>query len=141
MRQIEQIQPALRDRSIGGWLFCNHYHRDAMAHRILGLPDFLMVSKTWFYLVPEHGGPIAVTSIQQFHPDSLLGTKNVYGTRHGLVDRLREMLWSGRFTMRFSPDNMIFRWAIVDPITVDLIRKVGKNVVGAANRVAPFEVT
>jgi hypothetical protein len=43
--------------------------------------------------------------------------------------------------MQFSPDNMIFPLAIVDPITVDLIRKFGKNLVGAANPVAPFEAT
>lgn len=43
--------------------------------------------------------------------------------------------------MQFSPDDMIFRLAIVDPIAVDLIRKFGKNLDDAANRVAPFEAT
>jgi Xaa-Pro dipeptidase len=62
MRKIEQIQSAFCDRSTGGWLFCDHHHRDAIAHRILGLPDFLMVSKRWFYLVAEHGKPIALAS-------------------------------------------------------------------------------
>jgi Xaa-Pro dipeptidase len=43
--------------------------------------------------------------------------------------------------MQFSPNNMIFRLAIVDAVTVDLIRSFGKNVLGSANLVAQFEAT
>ena len=143
MATIEEIQAALRDCSINGWLFCDHHHRDAIAYRILGLPDFLMVSRRWFYLVPAHGEPIKlVHQIEQFHLDSLPGTKRVYGTRHEFVDRLREMLSGvGDVAMQFSPNNMIFTLSVVDAGTVDLIRSFGKNVVSSANLVAQFEAT
>lgn len=143
MTKIEDIQAALRDRSIDAWLFYDHHHRDVIAYRILGLPESLMVSRRWFYLIPAHGEPVKLLHrIEPFHLESLPGKKRAYAAWQELVDQLREMLSGVRdVAMQFSPNNMIFTVSVVDAGTVDLIRGFGKNVVSSANLVARFEAT
>jgi Xaa-Pro dipeptidase len=143
MTKIENIQAALRNLGIDAWLFCDHHHRDATAYRILGLPESLMVSRRWFYLIPAHGEPVKLLHrIEPFHLDSLPGEKHIYASRQEFVDALREMLSGSRdIAMQFSPDNMIFTVSVVDAGTVDLIRSYGKNVVSSADLIARFEAT
>lgn len=143
MTKIEDIQAVLRDRQIDAWLFCDHHHRDAVAYRILGLPESLMVSRRWFYLIPAQGEPIKLLHrIEPFHLDSLPGKKNTYAPWQEFVGQLRDML-SGVHTvaMQFSPNNMIFTVSVVDAGTVDLIRSFGKSVVSSADLIAQFEAT
>ena len=141
MTKIENIQAALRDSSIEAWLFCDHHHRDAVAYRILGLPESLMVSRRWFYLIPAHGEPVKLLHrIEPFHLDSLPGEKRTYAAWQEFVDKLREMLSGVReIAMQFSPNNMIFTVSVVDAGTVDLIRSFGKSVVSSADLIGRFE--
>jgi Xaa-Pro aminopeptidase len=143
MAKIEDIQAALRDRSIDAWLFCDHHHRDPIAYRILGLPESLMVTRRWFYLIPAHGEPLKLLHhIEPFHLDSLPGNKRFYAARQELVDSLRAILSEVQeVAMQFSPNNMIFTVSVVDAGTVDLVRSLGKNVVSSANLIARFEAT
>jgi Xaa-Pro aminopeptidase len=143
MNKIQEIQAELRDRQIPAWLFYDHHHRDAISYRILGLPESLMVSRRWFYLIPAQGNPIKlVHRIEPHHLDSLPGEKRVYAAWDQLVDALHNML-SGLSTvaMQFSPNNMIFTVSIADAGTVDLIRSFGVNVISSANLVSRFEAT
>lgn len=143
MTKIENIQAELRDRCIDAWLFCDHHHRDAISYRILGLPESLMVSRRWFYLIPAQGEPVKLLHrIEPFHLDSLPGKKHTYAAWQEFVDKLREMLSGLRdIAMQFSPNNMIFTVSVVDAGTVDLIRSYGKNVVSSADLIARFEAT
>lgn len=143
MHKIEDIQAALRDRSIDAWLFYDHHHRDSIAYRILGLPESLMVSRRWFYLIPASGEPVKLLHrIEPFHLDSLPGNKRIYAAWRELVDNLRAMLSGVRdLAMEFSPNNMIFTVSVVDGGTLDLIRGLGKNVISSADLVARFDAT
>lgn len=143
MSKIDEIQAELRNRQIPAWLFYDHHHRDAISYRILGLPDSLMVSRRWFYLVPADGEPIKlVHRIEPHHLDGLPGKKLVYAAWPELVGTLQKIL-SGLSTvaMQFSPNNMIFTVSTADAGTVDLIRSFGVNVISSANLVARFEAT
>jgi Xaa-Pro dipeptidase len=143
MAKVEALQSALRDCEVDAWLFCDHHHRDAIAYRILGLPESLMVSRRWFYLIPAHGEPVKlVHRIEPFHLDSLPGKKDTYAARQEFVDKLRDML-SGvhNIAMQFSPDNMIFTVSVVDGGTIDLIRGYDKTIVSSADLIARFEAT
>src|SRR2546429_1950186 len=76
---LSAIQAALRERNIDGWLFYDHHHRDPIAYRVLGLPDGLMVTRRWFYLIPASGETVKlVHRIEAGHLDSLTGTKHLY---------------------------------------------------------------
>jgi hypothetical protein len=58
---LEQIQSALREQQVDGWLFYDHHHRDPIAYRILGLSDSLHVSRRWYYFIPAEGQPRKLT--------------------------------------------------------------------------------
>jgi Xaa-Pro dipeptidase len=141
MENLEKIQLELRERGIEAWLFCDHHHRDAIAYRILGLPQLSLVSRRWFYLIPASGVPVKlVHAIEPFHLDSLPGETRSYAGWQELTDSLRSMLSGFKdVAMQFSPNNMLFVLSVVDAGTVDLIRSFGVTVVSSANLVAAFE--
>jgi Xaa-Pro dipeptidase len=141
MHSIQTIQEELQQRGLDAWLFCDHHHRDPIAYRILGLPETLMVTRRWFYLVPAHGIPVKlVHRIEAFHLDSLPGEKREYAAGSELATKLAELL--GMVTnvaMQFSPNNLIFNVSLVDAGTVDLVRSLGKNVVTSADLISKLE--
>src|SRR5215469_10180135 len=55
---VKAIQSALTERSLDAWLFYDHHHRDPIAYKVLGLPESLMVTRRWFYVIPREGEPI-----------------------------------------------------------------------------------
>jgi len=140
---LDSIQKALRDRNIDAWLFCDHHHRDPIAYRVLGLPNGLMVTRRWFYLIPAKGEPTKlVHKIEAGHLDTLPGTKHVYAGWQELFDKMKGFLASHRdIAMQYSPNNLVFTISLVDAGTVDLIRGLGKNVVSAQDLIAQFEAT
>jgi Xaa-Pro dipeptidase len=140
---LPAIQSALRERNIDAWLFYDHHHRDPIAYRLLGLPQSLMVTRRWFYLIPSQGEPVKlVHKIEAGHLDSLPGRKLQYAGWQELFDRLKELLSAHRdIAMQYSPNNLIFYVSLVDGGTLELVRGLGKNVVSSADLIAQFEAT
>lgn len=140
---LSAIQSALRERNIDAWLFYDHHRRDPIAYRVLGLPDNLMVTRRWYYLVPAEGEPTKlVHKIEAGHLDSLPGTKKRYSAWQELFEGLKTMLANHRdIAMQYSPNNIVFTVSLVDAGTIDMIRGMGKNVVSAADLIALFEAT
>jgi Xaa-Pro aminopeptidase len=140
---LSAIQATLRQRNIDGWLFYDHHHRDPIAYRVLGLPEELMVTRRWFYLIPANGDPVKlVHKIEAGHLDSLPGKKMLYSGWQELFEQIKTMLASHRdIAMQYSPNNLVFTVSMVDGGTLELIRGLGKNVVSSADLVAQFEST
>lgn len=140
---LSAIQQALRERNIDAWLFYDHHHRDPIAYRVLGLPQDLMVTRRWYYLIPAKGDPLKlVHKIESGHLDSLPGSKSKYAGWQELFDSLKQMLTGYRdIAMQYSPNNIVFTISMVDAGTADLIRGLGKNIVSSADLVAQFEAT
>src|ERR1700734_365300 len=140
---LAAIQQALRERKIDAWLFYDHHHRDPISYRVLGLPDGLMVTRRWYYLIPAKGEPTKlVHKIEAGHLDTLPGTKKQYAGWQELFDGLKQMLAAHRdVAMQYSPNNTVFTISMVDAGTADMIRGLGKNIVSAADLIAQFEAT
>jgi Xaa-Pro aminopeptidase len=140
---LSAIQAALRERNIDAWLFYDHHHRDPIAYRVLGLPDGLMVTRRWYYLIPAKGEPVKlVHKIESGHLDTLPGTKKQYAGWQELFSGMKQMLASYRnIAMQYSPNNFVFTISMVDAGTADMIRGLGKNIVSAADLIAQFEAT
>ena len=143
LMNLSAIQSALRDRNIDAWLFYDHHHRDPIAYRVLGLPEKLMVTRRWFYLIPAQGEPQKlVHKIEAGHLDTLPGGKQTYSAWQELFESLKEMLRSSRdVAMQYWPNNGVFTISLVDAGTVDLLRGLGKNIVSSGDLVAQFEAT
>jgi Xaa-Pro aminopeptidase len=140
---LPAIQSALRDRNIDAWLFYDHHHRDPIAYRVLGLPESLMVTRRWYYLIPAEGEPLKlVHRIEGGHLDSLPGKKTQYSGWQELFDQIKTLLLPHRdIAMQYSPNNLVFTLSMVDAGTVEMIRGLGKNVVSSCDLVAQFEAT
>jgi Xaa-Pro dipeptidase len=140
---LSAIQKALRERNIDAWLFYDHHHRDPIAYRVLGLPETLMVTRRWYYLIPAQGDPIKlVHKIEAGHLDSLPGTKKQYAGWEELFDGIKQMLSAHRdIAMQYSPNNLVFTISMVDAGTADMVRGLGKNIVSSADLIAQFQAT
>jgi Xaa-Pro dipeptidase len=138
---LKAIQSALLERSLDAWLFYDHHHRDPIAYKVLDLPESLMVTRRWFYVIPREGEPIKlVHRIEAGHLDSLPGSKREYSSWRELWDNLQSMLARHRtVAMQYSPNNQIPLIGLVDAGTVELVRSFGKEVASSGDLVARFE--
>jgi Xaa-Pro dipeptidase len=141
MADIKAIQAELKASKIDGWLFYDHHHRDPIAGRILGLGNNTMATRRWFYFIPSRGEPRKlVHRIEQGMLDSLPGRTQAYAGWEELHKQLQKLLSGSRkIAMQYSPENNIPYIGLVDAGTVELVRKLKKNVVTSANLVQEFE--
>jgi len=145
--RVAEIQAALRDAKLDGWLFYDFRHSDLLAYRILKLDETTFTSRRWFYYVPAAGEPVKlVQSIEQSKLDSLPGRKFVFGGWQELHARLREALGATankeskhRIAMQYSPMNDIPYTSRVDAGTIELVRSFGVEPVTSAELVQRFE--
>jgi Xaa-Pro aminopeptidase len=140
---LSAIQAALHDSHNDCWLFYDHHHRDPIAYHLLGLPEKMMVTRRWFYVVPAEGEPVKlVHRIESHHLDSLPGKKLEYSAWQELWQNLEAMLKPyHRVVMQYSPNNQIPYISLVDAGMLELVRSFGKEIVSSANLVARFEAT
>ena len=138
---LQAIQAGIREAGFDGWLFYDHHHRDPIAQRILSLDAHAHVTRRWYYFVPAEGEPRKlVHRIEQARLDTLPGTKALYSSWQELARGLELMLaGSRRLAMQYSPNNAIMVVSMVDAGTVELLRRMGKEIVSSADLVSQFE--
>jgi Xaa-Pro dipeptidase len=143
-QRVTEIQAALREAKLDGWLFYDFRHSDPLAYRILKLDEKMFASRRWFYYIPASGEPVKIVqSIEQFKLDSLPGRKIIFRGWQELHARLREVLNNTeskrRVAMQYSPMNDIPYISRVDAGTIELIRSFGVEPVTSAELVQRFE--
>src|SRR5438045_6011060 len=144
--RVAEIQTALRDVKLDGWLFYDFRHSDPLAYRILKLDEKMFASRRWFYYSPASGEPVKIVqSIEQFKLDSLPGKKLIFRGWQELHERLREVLSPAgkeakrRIAMQYSPMNDIPYISRVDAGTIELVRSFGVEPETSAELVQRFE--
>ncbi|MBV9928056.1 MAG: M24 family metallopeptidase [Acidobacteria bacterium] len=153
VKRVAEIQAALREANLDGWLFYDFRRSDPLAYRILKLPAGGVTTRRWFYYVPVVGEPVRVVhSIERYRLDALPGRKVIYASWQELHAALRDALASGglkskrvvlkKVAMQYSPMGDIPYVARVDAGTVELVRSMsGVSVVTSADLVQQFEAT
>jgi Xaa-Pro aminopeptidase len=151
VKRVAEIQAALREANLDGWLFYDFRRSDPLAYRILRLPTGGVTTRRWFYYVPVVGEPVRVVhSIERYRLDALPGKKIIYRSWQELHAAVRDALASGglqnrrvllkNIAMQYSPNNDIPYVARVDAGTIELVRSVrGVTVVTSADLVQQFE--
>jgi len=139
--RIDEIQVALRDEQVDGWLFFDHHRRDPLAYRVLQLTPLSPVTRRWFYYIPANGEPRGlVHRIEEHTLEALPGVHKTYAGWSTLVDGVREMLTGARkIAMQYSPDCAVPYVSLVDAGTLELVRATGVEVVTSANLIQHFE--
>ena len=138
--RLGDVQAALRETAVDGWLLFDFRGTNPFAQRITGLPPGGLLTRRWFLYVPAAGEPhVTVHAIERgSFPDVGLPVRS-YGTRAELVDALRAALAAARHVaMEFSPGGNIPYVSRVDAGTVDLVRGLGVDVVTSANLLQLF---
>jgi Xaa-Pro aminopeptidase len=132
---LADIQQALKQEGLDGWLFYDFRQSNPLAYQILGLPQDAFYSRRWFYFVPAQGEPVALVSAVESHVlRELPGRRLVFTTWQELRTHLAAVLASGmHLAMEYSPMNAIPLIARVDAGTVELVRSYGVEVVSSAN--------
>lgn len=139
--RIADIQEALRDAKLDGWLFFSFHGSDPFASRILLFDEKGVSTRRWYYLLPSTGEPVKVVhGIEKDKLDALPGAKSVYRSWKELHESLKQAL-SGRkkICMQYSPLNAIPYVSCVDGGTIELIRTFGVDVSSSADLVQRFE--
>ncbi|MDR2069130.1 MAG: aminopeptidase P family protein [Spirochaetaceae bacterium] len=67
--ELQNMQKAIRDEGLEGWLFCNFHHRDKLSDEILRIDPQATNSRRWVYGVPAHGEPLGIVHV--IEPDIL----------------------------------------------------------------------
>jgi Xaa-Pro dipeptidase len=165
--RVAEIQKALREAKLDGWLFYDFRGSDPLAYRILKLGATGITTRRWFYYIPATGEPVKIVhSIERGKLDSLPGIKKVYLPWQQLQQFLAETVTAGsnarwsksmddprhsertvrrlegkvnRIAMQYSPENAIPYISRVDAGTIELIRSIGVEPVTSADLVQQFE--
>jgi Xaa-Pro aminopeptidase len=139
--RLAEIQAALREEGLDGWLFFDHHRRDPLAYRVLQFTPGSMVTRRWYYFVPANGEPVGL--VHRIEPETLKelpGQPAFYAGWQQLVEGIRSLLGgSRRVAMQYSPDCAIPYVAMVDAGTVELVRSLGVDVASSANLIQYFE--
>jgi Xaa-Pro aminopeptidase len=144
--RVADIQGALRQAGLDGWLFYDFRQSDPLAYRILKLDPKQFSTRRWFYFVPAEGEPTRINhAIEQGKLDRLPGRKLIYSSWGKLNENLRDALstanapGSPRVAMQYSPENSIPYISRVDAGTIELVRSLGAQPVTSADLVQLFE--
>jgi Xaa-Pro aminopeptidase len=138
---IEEIQSALREEYLDGWLFFDHHQRDPLAYRILKLNPKAVATRRWYYFIPAAGEPKGlVHAIESGVLAGLPGDVTKYSSWPAQVEGLHRLL-SGcrRIAMQYSPNCSIPYVSLVDGGTIELVRGAGVEIATSANLVQLFE--
>jgi Xaa-Pro dipeptidase len=138
---LDDIQKALREEGLDGWLFFDHHGRDPLAYRVLGLDPNLHCTRRWYYLIPASGEPRGL--MHRIEPHSLAGLPGEMQFYSRWTEQTAAVgtLLKGlrRVAMQYSPNCVLPYVAMVDAGTIELIRSLGVEVVSSANLIQMFE--
>ena len=140
MIDISEIQRALKEEGVDGWLFFDHHQRDPLAYRVLKLNP-AMATRRWYYFIPTEGEPKRlVHRIESGNLDELPGEKTIYSGWNTQVGGIQKILGNAkRVAMQYSPNCAIPYVSMVDGGTLELIRSIGVDIVSSANLIQIFE--
>src|SRR5690349_6556585 len=57
MFQLSEVQSAIQQQGLDGWLLYDFRGLNVLARRVLGMPNEAMLSRRWFYFIPAKGEP------------------------------------------------------------------------------------
>lgn len=141
MPDIARIQKEIAAAGCDGWLLCDFHNRDKIAYQVLGLDFGKFTSRRWYYWIPARGQPVRLCSkVEPARLADLPGEQRFYLSWRELHDGLRGVLGGAKkVAMQWSPDCNIPYVSIVDGGTVDLVRRLGYEIVPSAGLVQTFQ--
>ena len=139
---VAAVQAALRADGIDGWLLYDFRGLNSIAADLTGVSrqGGHLATRRWYYLIPANGEPRGlVHAIERHSLAHLPGTTERYAGRDQLEAGLRRLLQGmRRVAMEYSPNCAIPYVSRVDAGTVELVRRMGVEVVTSGDLIQRF---
>jgi Xaa-Pro aminopeptidase len=136
-RLLPEMQRAIGEAGLDGWLLYDLHARNAVAAGLLGQGD---LSRRYFVLVPASGEPVAIThGIEQGPWAAWPWSKHSYVGWRELDETLRSVLAGAtRVAMEFSERDAVPSVDLVPAGVVELVRAAGSEVVSSGDLLTRF---
>lgn len=135
--QLDEIQAALRELDLDGWLLYDLHLRNAVAGRLLGQGD---LTRRYFVLIPAEGEPVLVMhGIEEAPWQGWPWARRRYvGWRE--LDRVLGEVLGGRrrVAMEVSPGDAVPALDLVPAGVVELVQATGVQVVSSGDLITRF---
>jgi len=136
---LSDVQSALRDAQVDGWLVYDFRGLNPVAASVLGLKG--MVTRRIFAWIPASGTPVAITHAIEPGPWGnwpAAWDKRVYSAWRELEAMLPELVRGKRIAMEYAPGDAV---PVVDRVpagVVEMVRAAGADVVTSGELVTRF---
>lgn len=139
-QRIPEIQQALADAELDGWLFTVFQGNDPISLSLLGLTARGLVTRRCYYLVPSQGEPRRlVHDLEPAMLDHLPGTKSRYRTWQEHRQELEALVRDcKRLAAQYSHHNELPSVSRLDHGTAELLAGCGVELVTSADLVQRF---
>jgi Xaa-Pro dipeptidase len=139
---VSQIQRALGDAGVDGWLIYDFHGLNPIALGMLGLQG--MATRRIFVFVPRSGDPVAITHAIEQGPwrdwPSQWG-KKVYSSWRSLESEVAALVKGKKIAMEYSPGDAVPYLDRVPAGVLEMVRAAGATVVSSADLVTQFYAT
>jgi Xaa-Pro aminopeptidase len=141
MRRLNEIQAALADEQLDGWLLYDFKGLNPIALSVAGVPAGRFLTRRWACFIPVRGEPRwLVHGIEAGGMRDLAPEAATYVSWRSWADGLRTLAGDAqRIAMEVSPGCAIPYISRVDAGTVELVRSLGLEVVTSADLVQVAE--
>jgi Xaa-Pro dipeptidase len=141
MLDVSAIQSTLKEFGIDGWLLYDFRGSNVLAQRVLGIAPSQVGTRRYAYCIPAKGEPRKlVHRIETGALSELPGSKTVYLRWQEFEAGLKQLIAGlGRVAMEYSPQNAIPYVSRVDAGTIELVKKLGVDVVSSGDLIQVFE--
>ncbi|HET7909616.1 MAG TPA: M24 family metallopeptidase [Nitrospira sp.] len=139
--RVREIQRALSDHAVDGWLFYDFRGSDPLAYRVLLLDPHVHVTRRWYYWIPAQGSASKILHrIEPHILDLLPGSSSAYVSWEQQQELVKRLLTGRRrIAMQYSPMNAVPYVSRVDAGTIDLVKSFGVDVVSSGDLIQLFE--
>lgn len=141
MFNLGEVQAALTQAGLDGWLLYDFRGLNILARRLADLPDGVFLSRRWLYFVPARGEPRKlVHRIEPHALDHLPGTALQYLRWQELEAGIKSLVQGCRkVAMEYVPRNANPYVSRVDAGTIELVRSFGAEIVPSGDLIQLFE--
>jgi Xaa-Pro dipeptidase len=141
MIDIPAIQAALSEFGIDGWLLYDFRGSNVLAQRVLAIAPSEVGSRRYAYCIPARGeARKLVHRIEEGALGNLPGSKTVYLRWQEFEQGLGRLVAGLKcVAMEYSPQNGIPYVSRVDAGTIELVRKLGVEIVSSGDLIQVFE--
>jgi len=138
--RIADIQTALTEAEVDGWLFAVFQGNDPISLDLLGLSERALVTRRCYYVIPSQGEPRKlVHGLEPAMLDHLPGSKSVYTTWQQHREQLELLVRDcRRLAAQYSPKNELPTCSRLDAGTAELLASFGVQLVSSADLAQRF---